>query len=133
MDRTKEYAWILGILRRLRNSLAKLITTFNAFETNHSVYFDLDADGALQDYFREHFNGIRKNAAELGALHMILEQRIETLEKMASLVCIDHSIFIMAGLVLTTEAGERFRSRREHDGHPAGRSYQASHLHNHCK
>lgn len=88
LKRTNEYTWILCILRRLRNSLAKLISTWNALEQNHIVYFDLDADGTLQDHFREHVSIIRKNTAELGALHMILEHRIETLKKMSSLVIV---------------------------------------------
>lgn len=86
LDRTKEYTWTLCILRRLRNSIAKLLTTWDAFEANHGIYFDLDADGALQDCFRECFNQIRTDIAELGGLHMVLDQRIEALEKMASVV-----------------------------------------------
>lgn len=52
------------------------------------MYFDLDADGALPDRFREYFNRIRQDVAELSGLHMVLDQRIETLEKMASVVCL---------------------------------------------
>ena len=109
MKRTKEYTWVLCILRRLRNSLAKLISTWDAFDLNHSVYFDLDADGNLQDHFREHFSFIRKSTAELGALHMILDHRIETLEKMSSLVTalFDH----FAWRLLIMEAGQRLCAR----------------------
>lgn len=86
LERTKEYTWVLGILRRLRNLLAKLVTTWNAFEMNHSIYFDLYKSGVLYDNFRERFYHIQGRIAELQALHMILEQRIETMEKMASIL-----------------------------------------------
>ncbi|OKL58646.1 hypothetical protein UA08_06143 [Talaromyces atroroseus] len=84
LERTKEYTWILGILRRLENSLAKLLATWNAFEMNHRIYFDLDKSGILYDNFRQRFYHIQERTDELQALHMVMEQRIETLEKLSS-------------------------------------------------
>ncbi|KMK59344.1 hypothetical protein Y699_00545 [Aspergillus fumigatus Z5] len=84
--KTKEYTWILCILRRLRNGLAQAIAAPIAFDNNNTVYFDLDADGHLQDKFRECFSHVRQHTAELEALRMILEQRIEIMEKMSGVV-----------------------------------------------
>lgn len=86
MKKTKEYTWILCILRRLRNGLAQAIAALIAFDNNNTVYFDLDADGHLQDKFRECFSHVRQHTAELEALRMILEQRIEIMEKMSGVV-----------------------------------------------
>lgn len=87
MRKTKEYTWILVTLRRLRNLLARVIATLVSFDTNNSVYFDLQAEGALYDRFRECFDQVRQLTAELASTRMILEQRIETLEKMSDVVC----------------------------------------------
>ncbi|KAB8276290.1 hypothetical protein BDV30DRAFT_235745 [Aspergillus minisclerotigenes] len=84
--KTKEYTWILCTLRRLRNSLARLIATWAAFDMNNSVYFNLDTDGALYDKFRECFQQIRQSTAELATQQMVLEQRIEMLEKMSGVL-----------------------------------------------
>ncbi|EDP51441.1 hypothetical protein V8F44DRAFT_654859 [Aspergillus fumigatus] len=86
LKKTKEYTWILCILRRLRNGLAQAIAALIAFDNNNTVYFDLDADGHLQDKFRECFSHVRQHTAELEALRMILEQRIEIMEKMSGVV-----------------------------------------------
>ncbi|THC98636.1 hypothetical protein EYZ11_001914 [Aspergillus tanneri] len=86
LQKTKEFTWILCTLRRLRNSLARLIASWAAFDRNNSVYFDLDSDGALAAKFRECFFSVRQSTAELNTLQMVLEQRIETMEKMASVL-----------------------------------------------
>jgi hypothetical protein len=86
LKKTKEYTWILCTLRRLRNGLARVIAALIAFDNNNTVYFDLDADGPLQDKFRHYFTQVRQDTAELEALRMILEQRIETMEKMSGVV-----------------------------------------------
>lgn len=86
LKKTKEYTWILCTLRRLRNGLARVIAALIAFDSNNTVYFDLDADGPLQDKFRECFTQVRQDTAELEALRMILEQRIEIMEKMSGAV-----------------------------------------------
>ncbi|KAF7593464.1 hypothetical protein BBP40_011470 [Aspergillus hancockii] len=83
LRKTEEYAWTLGTLRRLRNSLARLIATWSAFDMNNSVYFDLDADGSLYDKIRECFYQIHQLNAELTLLQMVLTQQIEMLEKMS--------------------------------------------------
>jgi hypothetical protein len=84
---TKEYTWILGSLRRLRNLLARVVATLVSFDANNGVYFDLEAEGALYDRFRECFDQIRQYTAELATTRMILEQQIETLEKLSDVVC----------------------------------------------
>ncbi|PYI12004.1 hypothetical protein BO78DRAFT_64141 [Aspergillus sclerotiicarbonarius CBS 121057] len=86
LEQTKRRTWILCILRRLRNSLAKLITAWHAFDSEQSSCFDLDTPGALADKFREKFSLMRGKMAELRALHMTFEQRIESLEKMSDAV-----------------------------------------------
>lgn len=102
LERTKEYTWVLAILRRLRNLLAKLVATWNAFEMNHSIYFDLDKSGILYDNFRQRFYHIQGRMAELQALHMVMEQRIETLEKLSSTVSTSHWSFVACVTELTT-------------------------------
>lgn len=87
MRKTKEYTWILVTLRRLRNLLARVIATLVSFDANNCVYFDLEAEGALYDRFRECFDQVRQLTAELASTRMVLEQRIETLEKMSDVVC----------------------------------------------
>lgn len=87
LQKTKDFTWTLCSLRRLRNSLARLIAAWVAFDRNNSVYFDLNSDGTLAAKFRECFLSLRQSTAELGSLQMILEQRIETMEKMSSVVC----------------------------------------------
>ena len=87
MRKTKEYTWILGTLRRLRNLLARVIATLISFDANNGVYFDLEVEGALYEQFRECFDQVRQFTAELSTVRMVLEQRIETLEKMSDVVC----------------------------------------------
>lgn len=94
LEKTKQRTWTLCLLRRLRNCLAKLITTWQAFDSDQSAYFDLDMPGLLPDKFRERFSHMRGKAAELRALHLTLEQRIETLEK------IGDEVSAMLGLVM---------------------------------
>ncbi|KAF9883711.1 hypothetical protein FE257_003049 [Aspergillus nanangensis] len=106
LRKTKEYTWILGTLRHLRNSLARLIATWTAFDTNNRVYFDLDVEGALCDKFREHFYEIRQVTAELGTLQMVLEQRIETLEKRSSVLVTASSL---AESITATRQGDNIR------------------------
>lgn len=86
LGKTKEYTWMLVSLRQLRNLLARVIATLTSFEANHSIYFDLESEGLLYDRFRECFNQIRQSAAELATARMVLEQRIETLEKISDVV-----------------------------------------------
>ncbi|KAL2872393.1 uncharacterized protein BJX67DRAFT_376215 [Aspergillus lucknowensis] len=86
LNRTKEYTWILGTLRRLRNLLSRVISTVVSFDANNGAYFDLEAQGALYDRFRECLGQVRQNTAELAAIRMVLEQRIETLEKMSDVL-----------------------------------------------
>ncbi|PWY66820.1 hypothetical protein BO94DRAFT_628999 [Aspergillus sclerotioniger CBS 115572] len=83
LEQTKQRTWTLCILRCLRNSLAKLIAAWHAFDTEQSSCFDLDLPGALADKFREKFSLMRGKIAELRALHMTFEQRIESVEKMS--------------------------------------------------
>lgn len=85
--KTKEYAWILGTLRRLHNLLARVIDTLVSFHSKNSVYFDLETEGALYDRFRECFDQIRQFTTELAAIRKAIEQQIETLEKMSDMVC----------------------------------------------
>lgn len=87
LRKTKEYTWILVTLRRLRNLLARVVATLVSFDANNSVYFDLEAEGALYDRFRECFDQVRQLTAELATIRMVLEQRIEALEKMSDVVC----------------------------------------------
>jgi hypothetical protein len=86
LKKTKANTWTLAILRRLRNSLTKFLITWESFDTNQSSYFELDAVGTLYDNFRECYSNIKKNIAELRAVQMVLEQRIESLEKMSTVV-----------------------------------------------
>lgn len=68
------------------------------FDTNHSVYFNLEEPGTLYENFRDKFYQIHGYIAELKALHMIIEQRIETLEKMSDVVSYLQSAFLKARL-----------------------------------
>lgn len=86
MRKTKDYTWILGTLRRLRNLLARVIATLVSFDANNGVYFDLEAEGALYDQFRECFYQVRQFTTELATVRMVLDQQIETLEKMSDVV-----------------------------------------------
>ncbi|KAB8225606.1 hypothetical protein BDV33DRAFT_231018 [Aspergillus novoparasiticus] len=104
--KTKEYTWILCTLRRLRNSLARLIATWTAFDINNSVYFNLDTDGALYDKFRECFQQIRQSTAELATQQMVLEQRIEMLEKMSGVLVNASSL---AESITATRQGDNIR------------------------
>ncbi|KAE8379714.1 hypothetical protein BDV26DRAFT_303422 [Aspergillus bertholletiae] len=106
LSKTKEYTWILSTLRRLRNSLARLLATWAAFDMNNSVYFNLDADGALYDKFRECFHHIRQSTAELATLQMVLEQRIEMLEKMSGVLVNASSL---AESITATRQGDNIR------------------------
>lgn len=106
MKKTKEYTWILCILRRLRNGLAQAIAALIAFDNNNTVYFDLDADGHLQDKFRECFSHVRQHTAELEALRMILEQRIEIMEKMSGVLVNASSL---AESITATRQGDNIR------------------------
>jgi len=81
MERTKQRAWTIGALRRLRNALGKLVTVWHNFDAEQRGYFDLGADGALFTKFRELFSYIGEKVTELKLLHLTLEQRIEMLEK----------------------------------------------------
>ncbi|PWY75527.1 hypothetical protein BO70DRAFT_98568 [Aspergillus heteromorphus CBS 117.55] len=65
LERTKQRTWTLGILRRLRNSLAKLITAWHAFDSEQSSCLDLDAAGALPDRFREKFSQMRGKVSDV--------------------------------------------------------------------
>ncbi|PIG87092.1 hypothetical protein AARAC_004323 [Aspergillus arachidicola] len=106
LSKTKEYTWILCTLRRLRNSLARLIATWTAFDVNNSVYFNLETDGALYDKFRECFHQVRQSTAELATLQMILEQRIEMLEKMSGVLVNASSL---AESITATRQGDNIR------------------------
>ncbi|KAH1326929.1 hypothetical protein KXW55_000400, partial [Aspergillus fumigatus] len=106
LKKTKEYTWILCILRRLRNGLAQAIAALIAFDNNNTVYFDLDADGHLQDKFRECFSHVRQHTAELEALRMILEQRIEIMEKMSGVLVNASSL---AESITATRQGDNIR------------------------
>ncbi|KAJ5635709.1 tumor suppressor protein LOH1CR12 [Penicillium longicatenatum] len=86
LKKTKEYTWTLGTLRRLRNLLARVIATLVSFQANSGVYFDLETEGALYDRFRECFDQVRQFTAELATVRMVLEQQIETLEKMSDVL-----------------------------------------------
>jgi hypothetical protein len=66
--------------------LARVIATLVSFETNNNIYFDLELEGLLYDRFRECFDQIRQYTAELVTMRMVLEQRIETLEKISDVV-----------------------------------------------
>lgn len=87
LKKTKDYTWTLGTLRRLRNLLARVIATLVSFHANNGVYFDLETEGALYDRFRGCFDQVRQFTAELATVRMVLEQQIETLEKMSDVVC----------------------------------------------
>ncbi|KAJ5396514.1 tumor suppressor protein LOH1CR12 [Penicillium cosmopolitanum] len=106
LRKTKEYTWILVTLRRLRNLLARVIATLVSFDTNNSVYFDLQAEGALYDRFRECFDQVRQLTAELASTRMILEQRIETLEKMSDVLVNASSL---AESITATRQGDNIR------------------------
>ncbi|RLM00287.1 hypothetical protein CFD26_103580 [Aspergillus turcosus] len=106
LKKTKEYTWILCTLRRLRNGLARVIAALIAFDNNNTVYFDLDADGPLQDKFRECFTQVRQDTAELEALRMILEQRIEIMEKMSDALVNASSL---AESITATRQGDNIR------------------------
>ncbi|KAI9370227.1 hypothetical protein BJX61DRAFT_544848 [Aspergillus egyptiacus] len=86
LRKTKEYTWILGTLRRLRNLLARVIATLVSFDDNNAVYFDLDSEGLLFDQFRDCFDQVRQYTAELATVRMVLEQHIEMLEKMSDVL-----------------------------------------------
>lgn len=86
LEKTKEYTWILVSLRQLRNLLARVIASLVSFEANNSMYFDLESDGLLYNRFRECFDQIRQYTAELVTIHLVIEQRIETLEKTSDVV-----------------------------------------------
>ncbi|KAL4889883.1 hypothetical protein BDV59DRAFT_185683 [Aspergillus ambiguus] len=83
LERAKQRTWTLSVLRRLRNSLEKLITVWQAFESDQSSVFELDLPGNLHDKFRERFSHMRGKIAELRILFMTISQRIEGYEKMA--------------------------------------------------
>ncbi|KAF7158588.1 hypothetical protein CNMCM5623_003648 [Aspergillus felis] len=106
LKKTKDYTWILCILRRLRNGLARVIAALIAFDNNNTVYFDLDADGPLQGKFRECFSQVRQHTAELEALRMILEQRMEIMEKMSGVLVNASSL---AESITATRQGDNIR------------------------
>ncbi|PLN75475.1 hypothetical protein BDW42DRAFT_189231 [Aspergillus taichungensis] len=106
LQKTKDFTWTLCSLRRLRNSLARLIAAWVAFDRNNSVYFDLNSDGALAAKFRECFSSLRQSMAELGSLQMVLEQRIETMEKMSSVLVNASSL---AESITATRQGDNIR------------------------
>lgn len=63
---------------------------------NNGAYFDLEAEGALYDRFRECFDQVRQFTAKLATIRVVLEQQIETLEKMSDVVCrFGWTIFIL--------------------------------------
>ncbi|KAL4969433.1 uncharacterized protein BDV14DRAFT_165932 [Aspergillus stella-maris] len=86
LTKTKEYTWLLNTLRRLRNLLSRVIATLISFDANNGVYFDLESEGLLYNRFRDHFDQVRQSAATLAAARMILEQRIEALEKLSDVL-----------------------------------------------
>ncbi|KAJ5711067.1 tumor suppressor protein LOH1CR12 [Penicillium malachiteum] len=106
LKKTKEYTWILGSLRKLRNVLARVIATLVSFDANNSVYFDLETEGALYDRFRECFDQLRQFTAELTTIRMILEQQIETLEKMSDVLVNASSL---AESITATRQGDNIR------------------------
>ena len=87
LRKTKEYTWVLNTLRRLRNLLSRVIATLISFDANNAVYFGLESEGALYDRFRDYFDQVRQSTAELATVRMVLEQRIEALEKLSDVVC----------------------------------------------
>lgn len=111
LEQTKRRTWTLCILRRLRNSLAKLITAWYAFDSEQSSCFDLDIPGALADKFRQKFSLMRGNIAELRGLHMALEQQIESLEKVSDAVGLP-AFDKMPKLIIA--AGKRIGTLGEH-------------------
>ncbi|KAJ5759384.1 tumor suppressor protein LOH1CR12 [Penicillium odoratum] len=106
LKKTKEYTWTLGTLRRLRNLLARVIATLVSFDANNGVYFDLETDGALYDRFRECFDQVRQFTAELATTRMVLEQQIETLEKMSDVLVNASSL---AESMMATHQGDNIR------------------------
>ncbi|KGO61614.1 tumor suppressor protein, LOH1CR12 [Penicillium expansum] len=106
LRKTKEYTWILGTLRRLRNLLARVIATLVSFDANNGVYFELEAEGALYDRFRECFYQVRQFTAELATVQMILDQQIETLEKMSDVLVNASSL---AESITATRQGDNIR------------------------
>lgn len=88
LRRTKESTWILVSLRQLRNLLSRVIETLRSFDAENSVYFDFESEGPLQDRFRESFDRVRQSTIELATIYMILEQRIQALEKVSDVVCL---------------------------------------------
>ncbi|KAL4867253.1 hypothetical protein BDV12DRAFT_210023 [Aspergillus spectabilis] len=86
LRKTKEYTWILNTLRRLRNLLSRVVATLISFDANNGVYFGLESEGALYDRFRDYFDQVRQSTAELATARMVLEQRIEALEKLSDVL-----------------------------------------------
>lgn len=87
LKKTKESTWLLVSLRQLRNLLARVIEALTSFDTNDGVYFDLESEGPLYDRFRGSFNRVRQCIVELATMRMVLEQRIQALEKISDVVC----------------------------------------------
>ncbi|KAL4790465.1 hypothetical protein BDV19DRAFT_333867 [Aspergillus venezuelensis] len=86
LTKTKEYTWMLNTLRRLRNLLSRVIATLISFDANNGVYFDLESEGPLYDRFRDCFDQLRQSTAALANARMVLEQRIEALEKLSDVL-----------------------------------------------
>ncbi|KAL3430070.1 hypothetical protein BDV09DRAFT_199993 [Aspergillus tetrazonus] len=86
LRKTKEFTWILSTLRRLRNLHSRVIATLISFDANNAVYFGLESEGALYDRFRDCFDQVRQSTAELATVRMVLEQRIEALEKLSDVL-----------------------------------------------
>ncbi|KAL4944695.1 hypothetical protein BDV06DRAFT_220095 [Aspergillus oleicola] len=106
LRKTKEYTWILNTLRRLRNLLSRVIATLISFDTNSGVYFGLESEGALYDRFRDYFDQVRQSTAELATAHMVLEQRIEALEKLSDVLVNASSL---SESIIATRQGNNIR------------------------
>ena len=73
-----------------------VLMTWESFDTDQSTSFDLDAVGTPYNNFRESYSHIKRNIVELRAVWTVIEQRIESLEKMSTVAFMTMSIFSLA-------------------------------------
>lgn len=88
----------------------------------------------MYDRFRECLDQLRQFTAELTTIRMVLEQQIETLEKMSDVVC-RFQLTELALLCISnikSLAGECLFPSGEHHGHPPRRQHPAFDIYQYC-
>ncbi|MCJ1483151.1 hypothetical protein MMC06_003317 [Schaereria dolodes] len=76
-SRTKEFTWIVELLRLLHNALTKTIESWENFEEGEIQYFQVEDKDILRMDWSRYLEGIEKDMAELRLLRTSLHQKIE--------------------------------------------------------